>query len=274
MSLGRLCDRVGMSRQNYYKQRRARSRRQIDEELVVALVARERRLQPRLGGKKLYGMLAEELSGAGVVIGRDRFFDVLRDHDMLVKPLPPRSHKTTHSRHNLPLFQNLIKELEPTGPNQIWVSDITYIRTFEGFEYLTLIMDLYSRKIVGHQCGENLDAEANLIALNRALANLPADRYPIHHSDRGCQYCCHEYVDALRGRDLPVSMTEENHCYENAHAERLNGILKQEYGLGGTFGTREQARRAADQAVWLYDNRRPHGSLNNEMPAQVHERAA
>ena len=263
-----------MSRQNYYKQRTTRVRRQVDEELVVALVARERRLQPRLGGKKLYGLLSEELGTAGIEIGRDRFFGVLRDHDMLVKPLPPRSYRTTDSRHNLPLFRNLIRDLEPTGPNQIWVSDITYVRTDEGFEFLTLIMDLYSRKIVGCQCGENLDAEANLIALNRALEDLPADRYPIHHSDRGCQYCCHEYVHVLQSRDLPVSMTEENHCYENAHAERLNGILKQEYGLGRTFGTREQARRAADQGVWLYNNRRPHGSLKNRMPVQVHKQAA
>lgn len=274
MSLSRLCDRVGMSRQNYYKQRQIRRRRQVDEKLVVALVARERRLQPRLGGRKLYGLLREELVEAGIEIGRDRFFDVLRDHDMLVKPLPPRSHRTTDSRHSLPLFRNLIQNLEPTGPDQIWVSDITYIRTLEGFEYLTLIMDLYSRKIVGHQCGEDIDAESNLVALNRALEDLPKTRYPIHHSDRGSQYCCHEYVKVLQNRDLPVSMTEENHCYENAHAERLNGVLKQEYALRNTYPTRKKARHAADQAVWIYNNLRPHGSLNNQMPARVHKKAA
>jgi transposase InsO family protein len=263
-----------MSRQNYYKQRRARKRRQIDDELVVSLVRRERRLQPRLGGRKLYGLLSDELAKAGVEIGRDRFFEVLRNRDLLVKALPPRSCRTTDSRHNLPLFRNLIRDLEPTGPNQIWVSDITYIRTDEGFEYLTLIMDLYSRKIVGHQCGEDSNAQANLVALKRALADLPADRYPIHHSDRGCQYCCHEYVEVLRSRDLPVSMTEDNHCSENAHAERLNGILKQEYALGVRFRTREQARRAVDQAVSLYNNRRPHGSLANQLPSQVHAKAA
>lgn len=263
-----------MTRQNYYKQRQTRRRRQVDEELVVALVSRERRQQPRIGGKKLHGLLSEELSEVGVEIGRDRFFDVLRDHDMLVKPLPPASHRTTDSRHSLPVFQNLIRNLEPTGPHQIWVSDITYIRTLEGFEYLTLIMDLYSRKIVGYQCGENLDAASNLVALHRALQDLPANQYPIHHSDRGCQYCCHEYVEVLQARDLPVSMTEENHCYENAYAERLNGILKQEFGLGWTLNTRTRARRAVDQAVWIYNNRRPHGSLNNQLPARVHTKAA
>jgi transposase InsO family protein len=263
-----------MTRQNYYKRRRARKSRQIDEGLVVSLVRRERRLQPRLGTRKLYGLLTDELAKAGVEIGRDRFFEVLRERDLLVKPLPPSSCQTTNSRHNLPLFRNLIRELEPTAPNQIWVSDITYIRTKEGFEYLTLIMDLYSRKIVGHQCGGSIDADANLVALKRALAELPADRYPIHHSDRGCQYCCHEYVKVLTNRDLPVSMTEENHCSENASAERLNGILKQEYALGVTFRTRDHARRAVDQAVWLYNNRRPHGSLNNQFPCRVHARAA
>jgi transposase InsO family protein len=263
-----------MTRQNYYKQRRERDRRQVDEELVVALVARERRSQPRLGVRKLHDLLGEELSRIGIEIGRDRLFKVMRGHDMLVKPLPRKTYRTTDSRHNLPLYGNLIRDLEPTGPNQIWVGDITYIRTEVGFEHLSLIMDLYSRKIVGYQCGEDLSAEATLIALNRALDDLPTDRYPIHHSDRGCQYCCHEYVDVLQSRGLPVSMTEENHCYENAHAERLNGILKQEYGLGGTFGTRRQARRAVDQAVWIYNNRRPHGSLHNQMPERVHTRAA
>ena len=263
-----------MTRQNYYKQRKTRRRRQVDEDLVVSLVSRERRLQPRLGTRKLYGLLTDELAKAGVEIGRDRFFEVLRKRDLLVKPLPRSSCRTTDSRHNLPLFRNLIRELEPTAPNQIWVSDITYIRTDEGFEYLTLIMDLYSRKIVGYQCGESIDAEANLLALNRALAELPTGRYPIHHSDRGCQYCCHEYVAVLRSHDLPVSMTEDNHCSENAHAERLNGILKQEYALGVTFNTRELARRAVDQAVWLYNNRRPHGSLDDKFPSSVHTRAA
>ena len=237
---------------------------------MVSLVARERRLQPRLGVRKLHGLLGGELAQAGVEIGRDRFFEVMRDHGLLVQPLPPRSYRTTDSRHNLPLFENLIKRLEPTGPNQVWVSDITYIRTDEGFEHLTLIMDLYSRMIVGHHCSERLDADANLNALRQALRDLPADRYPIHHSDRGCQYCCHEYVQVLQDRDLPVSMTEENHCYENAYAERLNGILKQEHGLGATFKTRQQARRAVDQAVWIYNNRRPHGSLKNKMPGHVH----
>ena len=262
-----------MTRQNYYKQRRRRSRRKVDESLVVSLVRRERQQQPRIGCRKLQQMLSDELRDAGVAVGRDRMFEVLRNHGMLVRPLP-RAPRTTCSSHSLPVFQNLISKLETTAPNQIWVSDITYIRTWEGFEYLTLIMDLYSRKIVGYHCGESLDAEASLKALDHALTDLPDDRYPVHHSDRGSQFCSRKYVRRLQNRHLPVSMTEFNHCAENSTAERLNGILKQEYGLGRTFISRQQARRAVDEAVWLYNNRRPHMTLNYEYPAQVHSTAA
>lgn len=263
-----------MTRQNYYKQRREQREQRIDEGLVVALVVRERHLQPRLGGKKLYNMLKPELREAGVAIGRDRFFKVLRVHGLLLEPLPPRSHRTTNSRHSLPVFRNLVTTLEVTEPDQLWVSDITYIRTLEGYEYLALIMDLHSRKVMGYHCSEDLDVSASITALRMALANLPEGRHPIHHSDRGCQYCCHEYVELLQSSGLAISMTEDNHCYENAHAERLNGILKQEYALGMTFSTRAQTRRAVTQAVWLYNNRRPHGSLDHQTPAEVYSRAA
>jgi len=264
---------VGMTRQNYYKQRRRRKRREVDESLIVSLVRRERQQQPRLGCRKIYRLIREELSDSGVEIGRDRMFEVLRNQGMLVKPLP-KAPRTTFSRHSLPVYRNLIAELETTAPNQIWVSDITFIRTWEDFEYLTLIMDLHSHKIVGYHCGEDLEAEASIKALDQALAELSADRFPIHHSDRGSQYCSHKYVGRLQERDLSVSMTELNHCAENSVAERLNGILKQEYGLGRTFLTRSQARRAVDEAVWLYNNRRPHTSLLYGFPSEVHQQAA
>jgi transposase InsO family protein len=218
-------------------------------------------------------MLRDELSDTGVGVGRDRMFEVLRNHGMLLEPLP-KAPRTTFSRHSLPVYRNLISEIETTGPNQIWVSDVTYIRTWEGFEYLTLIMDLHSRKIVGYHSGKGLDAEESLKALDQALDDLPEDRYPIHHSDRGSQYCSRKFVGRLKERDLPVSMTELNHCAENSVAERLNGILKQEYGLGRTFLSRQQARRAVDEAVWLYNNRRPHMSLQYRLPSEVHKRAA
>ena len=262
-----------MTRQNYYKQRRRRKRRDVDESLIVSLVRRERQLQPRLGCRKIHWLLREELRDAGIEIGRDRMFEVLRNHGMLVKPLP-KGPRTTYSRHSLPVFRNLISDLETTGPNQIWVSDTTYIRTWEDFEYLTLIMDLHSHKIVGYHCGESLDARSSATALDQALAELPTDKYPIHHSDRGSQFCSREYVRRLNDRGLPVSMTELNHCAENSLAERLNGILKQEYGLGRTFLNRQQARQAVNEAVWLYNNRRPHTNLELQFPSEVHRQAA
>jgi transposase InsO family protein len=262
-----------MTRQNYYKQRKERQRKRVDEEVVVCLVDRERRLQPRLGVRKLQKLLGKDLRDSEIAIGRDQIFGVLRKRGRLVSPLP-KSARTTNSYHTLPVFRNLVRGVKPTGPNQIWVSDITHIQTREGYEYLSLIKDLYSHKIVGYHSSSSLKTKGPVKALKRALSSLPEDSYPIHHSDRGCQYCSHEYVEQLQKRGMPVSMTEENHCYENASAERLNGILKQEYGLGGTFRTRAQVRRAVEQAVWLYNNRRPHTNLGMEFPEQVHKQAA
>lgn len=263
-----------MSRQNYYKVRRSRSRRAVDDELVVELVRRERRRQPRLGVRKLHHKLKEDFREASVGIGRDRMFEIMRERDLLLRPLPRVRARTTNSRHSLPVFRNLIAGVETTGSNQVWASDITYIRTSEGFEYLSLIMDLHSRKVVGFHSGDDLTTRGCLRALEQAFEGLPEHSTPIHHSDRGCQYCSHEYVEKLTGRGISVSMTEENHCAENAVAERLNGILKQEYALGVEFRTRSQARAAVRQAVMLYNNERPHTSLQLQTPAEVHRKAA
>jgi putative transposase len=226
LSLRRLCTRSGMSRQNYYARRHQRQRRQIDAELVVALVQAERRRQPRLGGRKLLFLLQAQLTAAGVRLGRDRFFALLRSQGLLVERKRGWP-KTTNSRHGLPVFRNLVKDLEVTAPDQVWVSDLTYLRTEEGFLYAALITDKYSRKIVGRHVGDSLESIGCQQALTMALKLLPADRYPIHHYDRGCQYCCHDYVELLQRRGLSISMTEALHCYENALAERVNGILKQ-----------------------------------------------
>lgn len=273
ISIQALCDRVGMSRQNYYAVRKERHRREIDEGLIVELVKQQRREQPRLGSRKLLYLLEPELAAAGVAIGRDRFFEVLGKHDLLVEKKRTWP-KTTCSRHSLPVFRNLVIEREPTAPNQVWVSDLTYIRTDEGFLYAAVIMDLFSRRIVGWHIGDSLESEGCLQALDMALGDLPADRFPIHHSDRGCQYCCHGYVERLTDRGLSISMTEKNHCYENAHAERVIGILKQEYEMDAAFKTKQQARAAFVQAIDLYNHRRPHLSLGYCTPAEVHARAA
>jgi putative transposase len=262
-----------MSRQNYYARRRQRRRRQVDGELVAGLVARERRLQPRLGTRKLHHLLKGELEQVGVRIGRDRMFEELRKRQLLLERLPAQYPRTTQSYHTLPVFRNLAKEASLQGPNQVWVSDLSYLRTREGFLYLALITDKYSRKIVGSHAGDSLEAVGCVRALEQALKELPAKAQPIHHSDQGSQYCCHEYVNRLRQRGLEISMTESHHCAENALAERMNGILKQEYGLGVEFATKADARRAVEQGVWLYNHKRPHTQLNYRIPAQVHQSA-
>ena len=271
--MSQLCNRVNMSRQNYYKTRRRRQCFDIDEGVVLEAVKAERRQQPRLATRKLHKMLQSRLESEGVHIGRDRLFEVLRANDLLVEPLK-RSARTTNSRHSLPVFINLIKDIHPSKPNEIWVSDITYIRTDEDFVYLALIMDRFSRKVVGYYCGDTLETSGTIRALKHALGSLQKGDNPIHHSDRGSQYCCHEYVRQLQAKGIQISMTEEMHCYENAHAERLNGILKQEYALGCTFSSKSQAYKAVDQAVMLYNTKRPHRSLGYRVPNEVHKQAA
>ena len=272
-SVAALCARVGMSRQNYYAARRLRQRRHVDEALILELVQCERQVQPRLGGRKLLHLLRADMEEAGVSVGRDRFFELLAEHDLLVVPKPATPH-TTNSRHCLPVFHNLFTGMSLHAPNEAWVSDLTYIRTDEGFLYAALITDAFSRKIVGSHIGDSLEAEGCLMALDQALSEMPQGTQPLHHSDRGCQYCCHEYVRRLQARGLAISMTETLHCYENALAERVNGILKQEYEMDRTFRTKAQAKAAFQQAVRLYNYRRPHLMLGYRFPADVHAEAA
>jgi transposase InsO family protein len=264
-----LCRCVGMSRQNYYKHRRVRERRRVDESLVIDLVNRERCVQPRIGGRKLWKVIKPELIDAGVSMGRDRFFVLLGRHDLLIKARR-RSVKTTSSWHGFGVYPNLAKEMKLTGAHQLWVSDITYIRTRSGFMFLSLVMDSFSRTIVGYNTSCGLEMSGALAALKMAMAQLPAGATPTHHSDRGSQYCCGQYVQQLKDGQMPISMTEQNHCYENAKAERLNGILKQEYGLGEEFADELAVRRCVDQAVQLYNHRRLHTSLGYQTPMSVH----
>jgi len=273
VNVAAVCRKVGMTRANYYARRRRRQRRQVDGDLAVALVSAERKLQPRLGTRKLRVLIRAQLLAAGVKLGRDRLFEVLRAVGLLIEPLASEYPRTTDSYHCLPVFTNQVKDRTLNKPNEVWVSDLTYLRTEEGFLYLALVTDKYSRKIVGYHCGDTLEAVGCIGALEMALAALPAGARPTHHSDRGSQYCCHEYVNALVARGLGISMTEQDHCAENALAERMNGILKSEYGLGRRTKAKEQARRAVDQAVSLYNTRRPHTALQYRFPEAVHSLA-
>jgi transposase InsO family protein len=272
-SVSGLARKLGMSRQNYYKGRRGRLKAEVDGALVEDLVRCERALQPRLGGRKLFKILGVTLEKADIKLGRDRFFDILREKGLLVPSLP-KSPRTTRFAPCLPVFRNLVAGRELTEPNQAWAADITYIHTDEGFLYLSLITDMWSRKIVGYHVGESLETECALSALAMALSSLRCGLKPVHHSDRGCQYASHLYVEKLREAGLQISMTEELHCYENAIAERVNGILKQEYYIGSCFRNKDQAKVAVKEAVYLYNTRRPHKSLGYEMPEKMHRIAA
>ena len=270
VTVSAVCRKVGITRQNYYARRRLRQRRTVDAELVVCLVQEERRVQPRLGTRKLHVMCQARLTEAGVKLGRDRLFEVLRGEGLLLEPRRSEFPRTTHSYHLLPVFTNLIKELKLTHPNQVWVGDLTYLRTEEGFLFLALLTDKRSRKIVGFHCADTLEAVGCLRALEMALRALPAGAKPIHHSDRGSQYCCHAYVNLLADWGLSISMTEDDHCAENALAERVNGILKGEYALDREFKSKQAARLAVGQAIHLYNTRRPHTALGYQTPQEVH----
>jgi Transposase and inactivated derivatives len=265
-----MCDYFGMSRSAYYKQNKVEESLVLQESLVIDLVQENRCLMPRLGGKKLYYLLHDDLQKVGK-IGRDKFFDILRKNKMLVER--KRSYtKTTQSYHHFRKWKNLISDLELNGRNQVWASDITYIRTLNGFVYLFLITDMYSRKIVGWSLSQSLSIEGAIKALKMALrANKGRIEGLIHHSDRGIQYCSHDYVKLLQKHHVKISMTEENHCYENSLAERVNGILKDEFLLNSTFNNLPQALSACTSAIGTYNEHRPHWALKLKTPCQVHD---
>lgn len=256
---------------SFYKQTKVRQTKSVDEMLILALVRREREMMPRLGSRKLLVRIRPHLEDAHVKIGRDKFIKLLKRNNLLVPKIKAFTPKTTKFDCSLKVARNLIAEIVVRHVNQVWVADITYIRLNGGFIYLCLIMDKYSRKIIGWHAGDSLETSGVLKALDMALKTLrTADPKPIHHSDRGCQYASHLYREKLEAAGLLCSMTEELHCYENAHAERLNGILKYEFGLGCTFKNMEQACKAIRQAIDVYNLCRPHENLDYKTPQEVY----
>ena len=244
----------------------------VAESVVVQLVQKRRRDQPRLGGKKLFKLLSDDLQQLERSIGRDKFFDILRDKDLLVKR-KKKFQRTTNSYHRFRKYMNCFKDKKPTAPNQAWVSDITYIRTRQKFAYLFLITDAYSRKIVGWKLSDSLAIESAMEALSMAIRQCSCPKGVLHHSDRGFQYCSPQYVNLLLENKMIISMTEENHCYENAMAERVNGILKDEFFLDEEMPDLKTARRAVTQAIKTYNTKRPHWSLGLQIPSEIHTAA-
>ncbi len=272
-SIQNVCSCLRLNRDAYYKCKGRLEQRKCMEAKVIELVKQERNLQARVGTRKLHKHLKDAFQEEGVNVGRDRLFDILRANNMLVNRKKV-SYKTTNSYHHFYKYNNLIKDLKITDPNQVWVSDITYIRTVKGFCYLALVTDLYSRKIVGYDVSDSLELAGCLRALKKALASARPAEGLIHHSDRGIQYCSKQYVAELQKRKVKISMTEENHCYENAVAERVNGILKDEFYLDQCFVNTLNAKVATKNAIDIYNNKRLHLSLGYKTPNMVFKNVA
>lgn len=268
-SMSNLCGFFTRTRQAFYKTVQHNLERELLEQKILDEVQRIRVRQPRVGTRKLHRMIKERLQTAGIAVGRDHLFALLRARNLLIRR---RRHgkQTTDSRHRLKKYSNLIRDLDLTRANQLHVSDITYIATQEGFCYLALITDAYSRKIVGYDLSRSLSLEGSYRALQMALSKLSGPLNLIHHSDRGLQYCSQAYVALLTKNGIRISMTEEQHVYENAKAERVNGILKHEFLLGEVLASFEVAQKLVAEAIQIYNEERLHLSLNYQTPATVH----
>ena len=266
-----MCELFGKTRQAYYKSKKTTFKESVMEDLILTLVRKVRENQKRIGGRKLLNIIAPELPEAGQ-IGRDAFFDMLRENGMLVRKRRLRAY-TTNSFHHYHKYPNLIKEFVPNKANQLWVSDITYIKTDSGFVYLYLITDAYSRKIVGWSLSNTLEAQNAVDALHMALSQLPANvKGLIHHSDRGIQYCCRIYVNCLQKHKINISMTEKGDPYENAIAERVNGILKTEWLYDMNLKNCADAKSVVHEIIDIYNTARPHLSIGMLTPDQAHQK--
>jgi len=263
----------GLKRDAYYKYKSRADKRLKLEQQIINIVGKKRKSLPREGVRKLVKSLDKEFTKANLKVGRDTLFNVLRKYNMLTLR-KKTSARTTNSHHRFYKYNNLIKDMKVTGPNQVWVSDITYIRTIKGFCYLALITDMYSRKIVGYDLSDSLELNGCVRALNKAIYQAKNIKQLIHHSDRGIQYCSNVYTQTLKRNKIDISMTEENHCYENAMAERVNGILKDEFYLDQTFDNAAHAKRAAKNAINLYNEIRLHLSLDYKTPNMVYKLSA
>lgn len=258
----------GINRQVYYRKINTFHKKQCIADQVVDLVGQERRVQPKLGTRKLYFILKNKLRD--LKVGRDKFFDILRANHLLI--IPKRSyHVTTHSYHRFRKHPNLIKEMEITEPEKVWVSDITYIGKREKPCYLSLITDLYSKKIVGFDVSDSLATEGTVRALKMAQKNrIYKNKALIHHADRGLQYCSDEYQFLLKKYDIECSMTQSSDPYENAIAERVNGILKQEFSIDNMHLDLPMMRKVITEVIYIYNNQRPHLSNYMLTPNQMH----
>jgi putative transposase len=271
INIADLCSWFGVTRQAYYQHKNYVLQSAIEEEVILIKVADIREDHKRMGGRKLYYKLGSFFLEHDIKMGRDAFFDLLSRNKLLVRKRK-RYHVTTNSKHWMKKYPNLIKDIEPMGPNHIWVSDITYWKTKNKHLYVSLVTDAYSRKIVGYQVASTMAAVESVGALKMAIRNLRQNATGlIHHSDRGSQYCSAKYVKLLKKHKIQISMTENGDPLENAIAERLNGIIKGEYLVDYQINSLSEAKKVLESVVRLYNNERPHSSISNMVPSQVYE---
>ena len=264
-----LCRLFGKTRHAYYDALWRKENSLVKEDVILQEVINIRKDLPTLGTRKIHFVLKPRLASHKISIGRDYLFDLLAEHRLLIRRRK-RKVFTTDSRHWMHKYSNLIKPVSVTRPEQIWVSDITYIRMINQWGYLSLITDAYSRKIMGYSFRNDLGAEGCIDALKMALNNRIYNDQIIHHSDRGSQYCSHQYVNLLLDNKIGISMTENGDPYENALAERMNGIIKTEFNLYNSLLGFEQTGKLITKSINAYNSLRPHASCDYMTPEQTH----
>ena len=247
-----------------------RKLKSVRQSTIKERVMKIRREMPRLGTRKLYYLLKKSFLRDGISIGRDGLFDLLRKEGLLIVK-KKRYTKTTDSKHWMRKYPNLIKQIELRRPEQVWVADITYLVVGNGYRYLHLVTDAYSKQIMGYNVSETLTATETLKALQLALNNRRYQGSLTHHSDRGLQYCSAAYVKALQQKNIAISMTQDGSPYDNAIAERVNGILKDEYSLDDVFDDQSQLELQVKQSIDSYNNQRPHESNHMLTPYEMHQ---
>jgi transposase InsO family protein len=273
IGLSRVCRLLGITRQAYYQHFWHLEFERIEEGLILQQVATIRKDHRCMGGRKLYELLQPFILDHQIKMGRDALFDLLAANKLLVRRRRRRVY-TTNSFHWLRKYPNLIRGYIPDAPNKLWVSDITYLKITTGFLYISFITDAFSHKIVGYHVAPTLEAVETLEALKMALSSLDGSNYRnelIHHSDRGIQYCSAEYVNLLQDYNIKISMTENGDPLENPVAERVNGILKEEYLRHYQLKDLTQAKEYLKKSVALYNNQRPHMSIGLLTPDVVHQ---
>ena len=271
IGLARLCGWFGISRQAYYQNGWEGVSTTAEEELVLQQVLGIRKQHRRIGTRKLYEMMQPFMMEHTIKMGRDALFTLLSANGLLIRKRKRRI-QTTNSQHWLRRYPNLIRDFVPTAINQLWVSDITYWKVGDRYVYISFITDAFSHKIVGYHVSETLEAAGSIEALRMALSALGAESHPqlTHHSDRGIQYCSQQYVKLLQDYDIRISMTENGDPLENAMAERINGIMKEEYLITYQVDNIEDAQALLKEVVDLYNAQRPHMSIGYATPNEVH----